>query len=260
MSDHKPPCRCRELGALAIITLAVLMPSDLFAVTPDKLREQARQAITKKLVSVEPPTIQIEGRNLTYYLGGPSPFFAEQFHNQLLGETLGNQILVEVLRRSPRRVLGDSFWNPLFNDVERVIGQQLSLVDGPAATQEDRAQKFQDLSEQIWKTYETAFDREARRRGLVAASQAAAGGPKQVSITTDPPGGKIFLMHALEKQMADLEGRTPDWRPIEDPTSVPVDGVYWYAIQYGDQTKTGAQPIDFSRREDQLEYTLRLAP
>jgi hypothetical protein len=247
----------RGLGVFLLLVVSGLLPSDLLAVTPEKLRTQAQQAIAKKLVSVEPPTIQIDAGQLSYYLGGVSPYFAEQFHNQLLGQALGNQILVELLRGVPRDVLNDTFWNPLIIDVERVIGRQLALVEGPAATRETREQQVQGLTEEIWKTYDTAFEREAGRRGLAVASISAKAGGKQVSLKTDPPDGKIFLMHALEKQLADLDGRKPDWLPIEDPMGVYVDGVYWYAIQNGEQIRTGAQPVDFGLNEDQLEYTLK---
>ena len=256
MNRDQLSSRVRHWAAWSILLLPLLSPSNAPAATLEKLRATARQAIDQRLVYIDPPNIRIDGTDLSYYLGG-AMFMADEFHDQSLGQTIGNQIRVELLRRSPRTTLGDDFWNPLFADVERSIASQLEVVEDPGTTPEARDQKVHELDDKIWKTYELAFDREARHRGLNAGMAAAAAGPKQVTLTTDPPGGKIHLMHVLDRQMAELIGQKPQWRAIDDPSSVSVNGKYWYSIERDGQTKVGTLPVDFAENENQTEYTLR---
>jgi hypothetical protein len=146
----------------------------------------------------------------------------------------------------------------MFRDIEGLIGRQLRLVDGSPDTADSRAMQHEELDQQIWSTYDTAFAKEAKRLNYEAAVPVAAGaGMKQVTLKTNPPGGKIFLMHALEQDLARLEGRDPHWTMVEDDSAPAVDGVYWYSLQFDAQAGTAPKQIDFGRNEDQLDYTLR---
>ena len=258
----------------AILLILFAAPGGLSALTLDQLRATAHDAVVKKLVTVDRPHFQGEGRELQYYVGGIGPFLAEQIYNPLLGSTITNQIQVEVLRdflreaargrggassQSLNRLYRDkAFWDQMFGDIEAIIRRQLTLVDGSADTAESRTMQHEELSQQIWETMQKSFDTEAKRLNYDAAVPMAAGaGAKSVTLKTSPPGGKIFLMHSLEQDLARLEGRAPHWTNLEDEASLMVDGVYWYSLRFGAQGGTPPKQIDFGRNEEQIEYTLR---
>jgi hypothetical protein len=258
----------------ALLLAVIAFPGSAHALTHDQLRATAHDAVVKRLVTVDRPHFNGEGRELQYYVGGIGPFLAEQIYNPLLGSTITNQIQVEVLRdflndaargrggassQSLNRLYRDkAFWDQMFGEIETIIRRQLTLVDGSPDTAESRTMQHEELSQKIWETMQVAFDKEAKRLNFdVAVPMAAGAGAKSVTLKTNPPGGKIFLMHAIEQDLARLEGRAPRWTNVKDEDSLMVDGVYWYSLQFGGQVGTPPKQIDFGRNEEQLEYTLR---
>ncbi|HWB01272.1 MAG TPA: hypothetical protein VG713_22435 [Pirellulales bacterium] len=220
-----------------------------------KLQELSRTAVAQRWVSVEPPSISIQGRTLEYYLGGVSFFLPEQFGDPLLGAVVSEELRVQALRNVRRNPLGQQFWNNVLPQVESIVSQQLVVYQSDRP-REQCEMEIGGLTEQIWQTYDTAFKDEAQRRGLQASPVAAAQGPRSVTITTAPPGGKVFLMHVLEAQLAAVMNRPPKWLEADESGSFNVDGQYWYSIQR-DGVSSTPKRIDFNADENRTEYVLR---
>ncbi len=166
---------------------------------------------------------------------------------------MDNQLRVEVIRKYRYQRNAD-FWRQVFQQVEAVIGQQITVAEDAKQPHEARLNKLRDMNDTIWKIYDREMEALARRSNLVAQSNAAAGGMGGVTLVTQPPGGEIFLLHTVESRLAKAANRPPKWQRVADPTMVNVSGKYWYSVRWGDRTVVSPRPINF---DHEGSYTLK---
>ena len=124
--------------------------------------------------------------------------------------------------------LGAVSREPLLKRAKDVIAKQLEVAQNKELTDLDRDNRMAELSEQLDKVYEAAMEEYARKNGLTLGMSAQYRPPHTVKLVTHPPGGRIFLTHAVQLRVSQAQGKDPNWRLIEDPSAVELEGKYYY--------------------------------
>jgi len=212
------------------------------------LRKLAQEAIEYKEVAVEPPALVPEDGVLKRNLGSVSFVIdpqSEEF-DLLLEVVFKEQLEVEVLRKYETTEEREKFWTPYLERIEKVIAQQLAVVQNPRISEDDRFEQILQLrDERIMAIYAEALTDLAKRLGVeLERGRAAFRVPRTVRLFTEPAGARIFVVHAVETRIAALQQRKAKWRFIQNPNEVQLEGKYHYLIQWPDRTKKGKDTIN----------------
>ena len=254
-------CIARTARGLQFLALGVALSafgSVARGIEQAQLREVAQRALEGDEVLISEPVIRVENGQLGYYLGGAqidlevNPDSDPTAPANLMQIPLDNQLRVEVIRKYRFQRNAD-FWRRVFKQVEGVIAQQIAVVENTQQPNEARLDKLREMSDSIWEIYQREMDVLARQRNLVATALAAGAGGPSVTLVTEPEGGDIFLVHAVEARLAKLANRPPKWQKVTDPNAVQVGGKYWYSLRWGDRT-AGPRLINF---DHEGSYTLK---
>lgn len=247
------------IRAATVVVGWLLLLSQAVAIEQAQLRTVAQQALESDEVLISEPVIRAEGGQLSYYLGGAqlefefNPDADFESPSNLMQIPMDNQLRVEVIRKY-RYQRNAEFWRQTFKLVEDVIAQQIAVAEDATQPNEARLEKLRDMSSKIWDIYQAQMAALARRNNMEAMALAAGQGGPSVTLVTEPAGGEIYLVHAVEARLAKAANRQPPWQLVTNPESVPLSGKYWYSIRWGDRTIVSKRPIAF---DHEGTYTLR---
>jgi len=214
----------------------------------EEFRELAMQVIENNEVTIERPNIRVEDGALAYDLGGgefvmePEP---ETF--DLVAETLRAQMQVELIREYAAKAEEEEIWEPVLKQVETMIATQLEIAQDTGLSEEDRFSAVMKNKQEIRKVYDHAMGQRARDLDVFLQRSRPFRPPHTVQLVTNPEAGRIYLIHAVERRLADVQGRKPKWRPVPDPEKVQLEGKYHYLVQWADETVVGEEPVLIDR-------------
>ena len=242
---HAPRAAAVVLAAL----VALLVPATAAAqLKHADLQKIVREAIRNREVTIQRPRIEVKGGKLICLLGGghcvlnPNVDAWDPIH-----AVIDAQLRVEVLRQDRSQPGERKFWEPVLSRVEEVIAEQLRVAQDGSLSQQDRADRTAELGSKISEIYEQAVESYAQLKRVKVATVAMYRPPHTVKLVTSPAGGRIFLSHAIQVRMAELQKKDPPWQLISDPSSVELEGRYYYLVQWGDRTTKSDQPILIDR-------------
>jgi hypothetical protein len=212
------------------------------------LQKIAREALRSKEVLVEEPSFSVRGGQLFYELGRGRAVLDPSFeHYSPMNAAIDAQLQVEILRQSRSNDRQKKYWEPILARVEKIIADKLPGLQDDKLSEREHNDLAAALSRQVEEVYEEAMAAYAREQGLEVGIAARYAPPHTVKLVTSPPGGRIFLSHAIQVRVAQLQGKEPDWRLIDNPNSLELEGKYFYLVQWGSKTVQGKQPIQVDR-------------
>lgn len=248
-----------KMRAAAVVVGLLPWASPAGAIELAQLRDVAQRALESDEVLISEPVIRVENGQLSYYLGGAqlefefNPDTDPEAPSNLMQIPMNNQLRVEVIRKYRYQRNAD-FWRQTFQLVEGVIAQQIAVAEDAQQPSEARLEKLRDMTGKIWEIYQVQMDALARRSNLEATALAAGAGEPSITLVTEPRGGEIYLVHAVEARLAKLANRQPKWQLVTNPESLQLGGKYWYSIRWGDRTIVSKRPMAF---DHEGTYTLR---
>jgi len=235
----------RLVGLLVVLLLPAIAGGQLKH--PD-LQKIVRDAISNREVTIQAPRIEVRKGTLICLLGGGHCVLNPNLNAwDPMNSVVDAQLRVEVLRQSRSEPRERKFWEPVLRRVEEVISQQLDIVQDASVSEKDRTDRVAELGGKIGDIYEGAIESYAKLKGAKVGTVAMYRPPHAVKLVTSPAGGRIFLSHAIQMRMAQLQKKEPDWRLIADPSKVELEGKYYYLVQWGDRTKKSDEPILIDR-------------
>ena len=241
------PCIKRSVArwlAPGILLVSVAAVDRAQALTYPELQRIARAALDSGEVEADEPILRVQDGTLSYFLGGAGYVLDPNFGaGPLSNFPLESQLRIEVIRKYRVQAKNRNFWEPVFARVEPLVAKQLAVLQAENLSREQKFQQLMNLKGSIDHVYDLAMADHARRRGLQAENMFPYLGDVDVKLVTDPPGGRIYLIHMLENRIAHTERRKPQWRRVEDPSMVTLRGKYYYKIEWPGRTVLGARPI-----------------
>ena len=235
--------------ALLSVSVAVLMTAPAHGqVKFADLQKIARDAIRNREVSIDQPQFAVDDGKFYYELGGAKTVLDLDYERRdPLDGAIAAQLQVEVLRETRTTNRQREYWEPILKDVEKVIEQHLAGLQDANKTMQERNDLEAKLMEQTEAVYTKAMEAYAKKAGLEIGIRARYAPPHAVKLVTSPPGGRIFLTHAIHMRIAQGQGKDPDWRLVEDPAAVELEGKYFYRLQWGSKTVKSDRPIQIDR-------------
>jgi hypothetical protein len=212
------------------------------------LQKIAGDAVRNQEVSIDPPQFQVEDGMFFYELGGAKTVLDLEYgRRDPLDVAIQAQLRVEVIRTTRATNRKREYWEPILAAVEKVIQQHLAGLQDANKSERERNDLAANLSDQTEDVYKKAMEEYAKKAGLKMGIRARYSPPHTVKLVTSPPGGRIFLTHAIHMRISQGQGKDPDWRLVEDPTSVELEGKYFYLVQWGSKTVKSDRPIQIDR-------------
>jgi hypothetical protein len=235
----------RLVGPLVVLLLPAIADGQLKH--PD-LQKIVRDAISNREVTIQAPRIEVRNGTLYCQLGGGHCVLNPNLEAwDPMNSVVDAQLCVEVLRQNRSEPRQREFWEPVLRRVEEVISQQLDVVQDARVSEKERENRVGELSGKIGDIYEEAIASYAKLKGVKVGKILMYRPPHAVKLVTSPAGGRIFLSHAIQMRMAQMQKKEPEWRLIADPSKVELEGKYYYLVQWGDRTKKSDEPILIDR-------------
>ncbi len=237
-----------RLSSLSVAVCLLLPVSASAQLSYEELQKLARDAVRNEEVGIEPAEFRVEDGSFYYTLGGARTVLDPHFeHFNPVNQAIEAQLQVEVLRQTRSTTRKREFWEPILKKVEAVIADKLPGLQDAKLSERERNDLSAQLNKQVEEVYSQAMAEYAKKQGLKLGLQARYRPPHTVTLVTSPPGGRIFLTHAIQMRIAQGKKMDPDWRLIEDASSIELEGKYFYLLQWGSKTVRSDQPIQIDR-------------
>lgn len=232
-------------GTGVLLSALVLTSSAKGEIRYRDVKKIAHEAIQNDDVMTEKPkfTKDLDRKEYNYYLGGV--FWVDLRDGQPFDLAMETQLRIELIRKHRVTALleRNDWWGPYLRRAEAVVAE--AIEDLNRNNDNELLKRVQDRCDQAMAIIRESPETFARRNGLTAVQQFGEPAALMCTITTRPPGGRVFIIDAMHWRIERARHRDPvrAMEHLAQLNNVPLAGKYYYRITWDNRRPSGPTPF-----------------